>query len=244
MVKSFIQEAVWSRLTRTLVVLSVAPAIPLISPSSATLVQAQGIEVGGKFGLNRATVGGADVGDFGMRTGIAAGGFVTVMLGHFALQPELLYSLKGFQEELGLFMTSQGGVQSDELTTTLAYIEVPVHGSVLIPLSPGNAPRLRVSVGPSAAFRVSCTRTIHSTLFTPTGAFLGEASTELACDGIYKNTDFALMFAAGVDVPLAGGRVTADARYTLGLTSIGSMGFEVKNRVFAVLVGFGYRIRR
>jgi hypothetical protein len=33
------------------------------------------------------------------------------------------------------------------------------------------------------------------------------------------------------------GRITADARYTLGLSNINEVGIETKNRVFSVMIG-------
>ncbi len=48
-----------------------------------------------------------------------------------------------------------------------------------------------------------------------------------------KGTDFGWVVGAGV----SSGRFMADARYTLGLSSIADGGDSVKNRVFAVMVG-------
>jgi hypothetical protein len=48
-----------------------------------------------------------------------------------------------------------------------------------------------------------------------------------------KGNDFGWVLGAGLEK----GRITADARYTLGLSNIAESGGEAKNRVFSVMIG-------
>jgi hypothetical protein len=82
---------------------------------STLQVQAQEFHLGVEGGVDFASLGNSDASNFnGSRTGFEGGGFLTVGLGPFAVQPEVLYVSKGGQNLSG------------SSTVELDYIEVPV----------------------------------------------------------------------------------------------------------------------
>ncbi len=116
------------------------------------------------------------------------------------------------------------------------------------PMTAANRVGLHAAFGPSIALPLGCTTTARFTDFLPTGEIIAEGNLDVldcSTEGL-KNTDFSLVFGGGVDFAVADvGRLVLEARYTLGLTTFSATpGIDVKNRVFAVLIGFGYRIRR
>jgi hypothetical protein len=68
---------------------------------------AQSLEYGVKAGLNFATFGGEDAGDWGTRTGFSFGGFLAYPVADiFFIQPELLYTMKGAEVRYDFGLTS------------------------------------------------------------------------------------------------------------------------------------------
>jgi hypothetical protein len=119
----------------------------------------------------------------------------------------------------GLF--SQKGAKNQEsgedAKYKLTYIDVPAL-LVFGPSSSGNT-HFNVFTGPQVSFKTKA-------------EFEFAGQTEDA-DNQVKGTDFGWVVGAGLE----SGRLTADARYTLGLSNIAESGNKVKNRVFAVMVG-------
>ncbi len=232
----------------TTIVRAIASAFALFLFNGATLIHAQGISVGGKFGVNFATTGGAlGGGDAGIRKP-AFGGFITVVPARpFGLQAELLYSPKG--SEASGFQVLDGGQVFRTITfsSTNAYLELPILARLQAPMTPANRVGLHAVFGPSVALQLGCTTTVRFTdVSNTTGQIISEENLELDCSESLKNTDFSLVFGGGVDFAVADmGRLVLEARYTLGLTTFSTTpDFDAKNRVFAVLIGFGYRIKR
>jgi hypothetical protein len=186
------------------------------------------VAVGFKGGLNLANWGGEDGSGSDSKTGFAAGGVLDYDFSNvFALQFEVLYTQKGVKEE-------SGGV-TDKFK--LNYIEVPVLAKFMIGVKPGAKAIPHVFAGPSVAFEVGCSVSEEGG-----GVSLSADCSEL---GLSTNSvDVGAVFGAGVDI-LAGakGRVTLDARYTLGLTNIideflGFTNFDVKNQNISFMAGY------
>jgi hypothetical protein len=86
--------------------------------------------------------------------------------------------------------------------------------------------------------RLSSTDTRFNVFTGPQVSFNLKAEEEFAGvttdrDEDVKSTDFGWVLGAGLEK----GRITADARYTLGLSNIAEGGNDVKNKAFSVMIG-------
>ena len=184
----------------------------IVAVMSSTPAWAQ---VGGgiKVGLNLATVSGFNDpgGSTSQRTGLVAGGFLTVGLAPMiALQPEVLFSMQGTKLHV-----SMSGVATDA-TVKLDYIQVPV----LLRL--GNSGKAGASaygvVGPT---------------FGVLARAIGDG--EDIKDEL-KSTDVGLVVGAGVTLS----RLLIEGRYTYGLTDLNKVkdpSGSNQNRVISVFIG-------
>ena len=175
---------------------------------------------GVKGGLNFANFHGEDTEGMNLNSkmGFCAGGFITYSINDvFAIQPEVLFTMKGTKWDTGYGAT---------ITYSLNYVEIPV----LFRLSMPNQRSVRPSlfVGPYLAIKLSSKATLES----------GGVSVDLDWGEDVKTTDFGVVVGGGVDFALGSRPVTVDARYTLGLTSFYEAPDDLKNGVLSVLVGF------
>jgi hypothetical protein len=158
------------------------------------------------------------------KTGFVGGAFATFGLGSlFALQPELLYSQKGFKaEESGA--EAQLGVN---------YFEIPVLLKAQFKLA---MLRPAIYAGPVVSFETSCNLSVL------------EVSVECDEDEGFvdrKTTDWGAVFGANVDFFLGPVMLLLDARYQLGLTNLADspdVNEEVKNRVWQIMAGVGFTL--
>jgi hypothetical protein len=121
-----------------------AIALALLVSAVAAPTSAQGVQAGIKLGANlaSATVDSGEEENLENKAGLAAGGFVRVGSRAFAVQPEVLFSMKGGQDP-------EGG---DEFTLALNYVEIPV----LLRLGlPAGAVAPFLVVGPAIGLRLS-----------------------------------------------------------------------------------------
>jgi hypothetical protein len=199
------------RLARYLLVVSI-----LCVPAAAA---AQEIGYGVKGGLNLASLSfdpepGAD---FGLRPGVALGGFVSIPMGsRLTIQPEGFFSQKGAN-------ASEEGVDA---WIHIDYLEVPV--LVQYALTSSSTRTFNVFAGPSLGFK----------LRARTGADFGEDSFDEDISEEIESFDFGVAFGAGVNF----GRLSVDGRYTLGLSNINKDTEEgkAKNRTLAFLAGYRF----
>lgn len=182
---------------------------------------AQDVMVGVKGGINIAeqsfSTEGASASP-GTRTGFVVGGFAHFGLGSaLFIQPEALYSSKGFQSD----------VSDAEGTLKLDYIEVPLLVGLAIPLESSSVTP-SVFAGPDVGFKISC---------DAEGEDCGEA---------YNSVDFGLVFGAGLAFQLQNVAIVLDGRYGLGLTNTLDTGdiidvdLSAKNRAWQFMAGFGF----
>lgn len=192
----------------------------------AAPLQAQ-TTLGVKGGINIANVDTniPDISDLAeSKTGFVGGGFATFGLGSlFALQPELLYSQKGFKAE-------EGG-QTAELG--LNYFEIPVLLKAQFKLA---MLRPAIYAGPVLSFETGCT-------FSFDGASedcdAGEDFTNR------KKNEWGAVFGANLDFFLGSLTLILDARYQLGLTNLADVpedDDEVKNNVWQIMAGLGWTL--
>ena len=218
------------RLIAIIVTGALALMLLLPNPSSAT-----GIKGGLKIGASMAKLHGDDVEDFtdvlgaGLksRIGFCAGGFITFNItGMFAIQPEVLYTMKGVRWEGEI-----NGATPLKVWMKLDYLEIPVLVKIMAPSPGGVNPYL--FAGPVFALKLSSKMKAE---------YAGESAEEDIED--LKGTDFGLVIGAGVDFGFGAsgmGKMTLDVRYSLGLSTISDFeGDDVKNGVFSLMVGFSF----
>ena len=208
-------------------------AIVVVFTLSCASVSAQGLTAGLKAGVSIANLHGDDVKlaeelgiEFSSKIGLCAGGFITYALNDmFAVQPELLFTMKGSKAE--------GEVEGEpaKLTMKLNYLEIPVLAKLSIP-TPGDV-RPSLFVGPSLAIKLTGKAKVESAV----------ESEEADIEGL-KSTDFGLVFGGGIDFALGQGKLTVDARYTLGLTTTREPEegdeIDIKNGVISLMVGYSF----
>ena len=180
--------------------------------------RAQSLEKGLKFGLSLANWSGEVITDqFSSRTGFAAGAYFGIGIsGGFSLQPEILYVQKGTQ------------IKENEVRVVFRadYLEIPILAKYAFALSP--QARVFVFAGPALAIKVS------GKLFVETDEFSDSEELE-----DLKSTDFGLTFGGGLELPFGALRLSADIRYTLGLSKIYE-DEDIKNGALLVLLGVGF----
>jgi hypothetical protein len=203
-------------------------ALALVLPLLAAPVSAQDRAVAGFYGgVNFAKFGGDDVSNVDTRTGFQAGVFASFPLGKMiALMPGVAYSQEGTGVDVG------GGVTG---TFKLDYIEVPLLLKLSAPLQGNSNLRPYFVAGPSLGFQVGCKLRAES----------GSQSAEADCDDPTvnlktKSVQAGLTFGAGLEIS----RLFLGLRYQLGLTSIDDTGGnnDIKNRVLAIVAGYGFRL--
>jgi hypothetical protein len=175
----------------------------------AAPAQAQDITFGVKGGLNVANLNTDDP-DFeditSAKTGFVGGAFATFGLGSlFAIQPELLYSQKGFKAEDDLF----------EVDAQLAvnYFEIPILLKAQFDLSMF---RPAIYAGPVLSLETSCK------VEGSEGGIDISADCDLDEGGFAnrKTTDWGAVFGANLDFLLGPVVLILDARYQLGFTNL------------------------
>jgi len=118
----------------------------------------------------------------------------------------------------------KGAEYEGDISTDLTYIEIPVLIKYTIPMEGMIAPNL--FIGPSL------------------GILLSAESNDVDIKDATKTTDFGIVFGAGADFDLGTGKVTVDARYNYGFSSIDDTAAEldVKNGGISVMVGYLFGI--
>ena len=208
------------RAATVLFALALAPASLLAQDTGVAM------DLGVKVGVNLATLNTS--GDTpGRRTGFIGGGHLTVKLPNsmFYFQPELLYSMKGFSED----------VDGDTGTLALDYVDVPV--LVGIRFDTGGSVTPRVFLGPQASIKTGCKLK---------GDVSGGGSASIDCDSDLlgggldtKSVLFDMLFGAGVDFDMGNLAIVFDARYDLGLTDALELG-DSKMSALQFLAGVAF----
>jgi hypothetical protein len=184
-------------------------------------VFSQSLEYGVKAGLNFATFGGEDAGDWGTRTGFSFGGFLAYpVAGIFFIQPELLYTMKGAEDTF----TFQGDSYTESFR--FSYLEIPVLGKLALPLRNMSIKPV-LYAGPALSFRLS-------SKYHAEGG--GEEYEE--DDDAVKSTDFGFVIGAGAGVPIGARTLGLEVRYDFGLTSFDDSEekYNVKNNVLMLMI--------
>ena len=204
------------------------------------------LSAGGRVGIDFANLGGDAEGD--SKTGFSIGVFLGSSYHKlFSVYTELQYVQKGTKQELivtGPSVDSTVFIANLEAETKLSYLEILVPATLIIPVEGSNI-RPRLYIGPTMALLLSCKVEAEAQLlgeffqdpFLPPDPFL-----PVDCGDFFKRMDLGLVLGGGVDLSVGSGAITADVRYNLGLTNIDDSGstFDVKNRVWQILVGYAF----
>ena len=189
-----------------------ALAFGLIVTLPAVAAAQTPLTVGVKGGVNIATLkfdDDDDNEDIKSKVGAVAGLFVGKQINDtIGWRLEGLFSQKGAKNAEQIV---------DDFEYKLTYVDVPL----LLTLGPASSgdTRFNVFTGPQVSFK--------------TKAEFEEAGETFDADDQVKGTDFGWVLGAGLEK----GRITADARYTLGLSNISEGAGTAKNRVFSVMIG-------
>jgi hypothetical protein len=177
--------------------------------------------IGPIVGLNYTTVYGSDSQGADSRADFAVGGqldFDSPQSVFF--RTGLIYSRRGFE--------ASGSGTSVQFK--INYLEIPLLVGYRIPSSGGVRPYLMG--GGQVGFKVGCSFEGSS----------GGTTESIGCDdpnvgGDFSSTDFAIVGAAGLALPVGLNHLTVDMRYAVGLMKI-EKNSEIKNRGFTFGVGF------
>ena len=186
---------------------------------------AQSINTGVKVGLNSATIGGSDASGQSI-TSFNAGIFATFdVAGLLALQPELLYTMKGYKASYPVpDVIGPIPFGSGNLTAKISYLEIPV----LLKLNTSSLGIIRPNIfaGPEVAFKLSSKATS------------GSPSSTQDLQNI-NSTDFGIIFGAGLNINLPITTIMVDIRYDIGMRDLNSSANppDIKNRVLSVNAG-------
>ena len=185
--------------------------------ASGYTAEAQGLTAKGvKLGLNIATMAGDDVpSDAKSKVGVALGGFATYSINDmFAVQPELLYTMKGYAQTYG----------TEDYTMSYNYLELPILGKLNVPVQGDIKPN--VFLGPAFALKLASSYSDgHS----------GDIED-------VNSLDVGLVIGVGADMPAGTGRIGADIRYNMGLTNVDGSDAKAKasNSVISIMVGYSF----
>ncbi|MGM0461027.1 MAG: porin family protein [Fibrobacterota bacterium] len=209
-------------------VLAVAALLLFISLQTAG---AADLSILPKAGISLGNIWGDDADDLDADMLVAPIGGAALEIAlteQMSIQPELLYSMKGFKvEEEQDFM---GEIIEYSSTVKVSYLEIPVYGKFSF-TAEGVQPF--VYAGPALGIRLAATQE-------------WEAGDDEGDDDIKDDTapiNFGIAGGFGVAIPAGAGKVVVDGGYTLGLTEIhdtdeGSSDIKSNNINFSV----GYAI--
>jgi hypothetical protein len=201
--------------------------------SVASFINAQSdLSFGPIGGLNISTFNGKDanqLGNLSSKTGVYIGGFLNYRFSElFALQPEVVYTMKGADATVNI-----NDVNAN-LTYSANYIEIPVLLKFYIPISGARTVKPSLYVGPAFAFNVSSNVTVSANNQTQT----------VDMSSSTKGFDFGVAFGGGVGFVLGKDLLDISVRYTLGITTTDNSpsNLSVTNGVFAIIAGFAFGI--
>ena len=209
--------------------------IPLLTFAFIAIISknsfGQSITTGVKLGLNSAFIGGeyANNIDFQHISTFNAGAYAKFdIFGLLALQPELLYTMKGYKEIRTSFPTFATNFNP---TWNTSYLEIPILLKLNIPSSSFGIIKPNIFTGPEVAFKLSA---------KVKDQLPGQLPQEHDVPNT-NSTDFGIIFGAGIDINLTITTIMLDIRYDLGIRNVcGSQNSSnILNRVISLNAGIG-----
>ncbi|GEM_PF-2037964 len=189
----------------------------LSTPGKGENSQRPNSKIGLKFGLNFAHISGKNLADTNSKIGFIAGGYFLHNLYQIypsvvAIQPEVLFSMKGYKQQFQSFR------ESIDVSLTLVYLEIPILARLSIPQQANFTPHLLI--GPAVAVKLGSRAQVD-----------GESRDVQGVETI----DFGMILGAGGR--LSESPLNFEIRYNLGLKS-NFEGGNIKNRAFSVMLGY------
>jgi len=198
-------------------------------------------------GANLATLTGNFLANPSNRTGFT-GGLIAVLpvSPSFAIQPELMFTMKGANENLETCQqpADSPGICETSAGTRIDYIELPVLARFEIPAL-GRAKPF-VYGGPGFAYRTNCTIASVVGMVNADGTSSQEA-TSVECDSVasqvralggpdvkFSSTDVDGIIGAGLAFDVGGRTMTVGVRYDVGFVKLNSYG-DSKNRALSFM---------
>lgn len=205
----------------------------VISLLVAVSVTGQEFHLGIKGGVNFASIGGDDVGEFDGLTSFHAGLVSEIKFpGKFAIQPELLYSAQGYESNFN--NTINGVVIGEDVSVNLDYLTIPLMAKYYI------IDNLAIEAGPQLGLLLSANRESEERV---SGANINvtENREEDIKDSV-NGTDIG--FAAGLSFNTGTGAFIS-ARYVLGISNINDFtesenSVDISNQNNVIQLSIGY----
>jgi hypothetical protein len=199
------------------------PALFLIAGMMicAAPASAGNTDIGIRAGVSFANVFGGKIFDQKSRAGFCGGLFLTHSFSSiFAIQPEVLFVMKGSRHSEGFGPNSLYEVMSIE------YMEIPLLVRVRLPVSKSFDAHLLA--GPALDFNIRAR----------VNSVIGGRTEEESLDNI-NGVDYGVVAGAGLDIPVKVGKISLDIRYTFGLSSISKgPGGGIRNGAACFFVGY------
>lgn len=208
----------------------------------ATSVFSQ-IAVGVKTGINWSNINtsatsGGTIPNVDFLASVNLGVFAEIGLSeNFAIQPELVYTKKGFQIKEGfdfdLFkLPVFAGVK---VQTKINYLEMPLLAKYKFGTG---AIKAYVTAGPTLGYALNGKLQTKANFIIDIP--LSNTNIDMSNDN-FNRFEVGATVGAGVDFPMGSGSFFVDARYTHGLTKVDNISFAelaLKNKVFGLSVGY------
>lgn len=171
-----------------------------------------------KFGANFAKSSGNFATTPSYKTAFSVGAFSVYNLSdQFSIQPELLYSIKGYKLDGKDF----------QVDATFEYLELPLLAKFLV--SNTNTLLISLLLGPSVSYNLDAKFTTK----IPGASFSGKIPN-------FNTLDFGAIVGFSILFPVNEGNIVFDARYNLGLTNWDEKHTDYKNRVITTSVGYSF----
>jgi hypothetical protein len=206
-----------------------------------------------KAGLSMANLSGADVKTLtanmplgvalSTRPGFTGFGFFGIQfINLIGAQVEVGYVMKGSKIKGTASVIQQNIPVSVNVdgTMSLDYLEIPILVKLSLPVPVVNP---YIYVGPSIGMLLSSKMHVKTTASVQGISFSSDTTVDFKEH--INSTDVGLAFGAGIDLPMG---LLIDLRYTLGLGTIAkqetgsSTTPDIKNGVFAIMVGWGFKL--
>lgn len=193
-----------------------------VAPARADMFE-KGIKAGVNIANSSIDIDGGTPPDLESVTGLTAGVFVSVGFGPIAIEPDILFTAKGYKYDTTV------GAAALSVVNNFNYIEVPILLKWMI--IPAGPVRPYLGAGPSIAFLMSA----------ESKADLAGAETTQDVKDSLSSSDYSAVLDAGISFSLGIAKVSADVRYSIGLADVDkTTGVNTKNSVISILAGVAF----
>ena len=214
---------------------TLALVLALIALAQPTQILAQQFKLEFKLGLSSTTFRGESLAEFNYKTGFAGGVGLGYDFGNgFAVQPEILYLVKGAESEC--LFTGDACIDLDNAQGAdglaihakfdLTYLDIPV--LLVYRFDTNGRLHPKLFAGPSVAMKLDATVT-----FRPLEGGVEQESEDTSVE----NFDVGLVFGGGFEYDVGDNRVSLGARSVLGFANTRQVEPALHNTGFVVFVG-------